>query len=35
MTSGYLPRWLEWIPSHSAEGPVTEEVPEAVPGLST
>jgi uncharacterized membrane protein YdfJ with MMPL/SSD domain len=26
----YLPRWLEWVPSLSAEGP-SEEAPEAPP----
>jgi RND superfamily putative drug exporter len=27
----YLPRWLEWLPSLSAEGPVREQAPEAPP----
>jgi RND superfamily putative drug exporter len=31
----YLPSWLEWLPSLSAEGHAEEEVPEAVPELST
>jgi RND superfamily putative drug exporter len=31
----YLPSWLEWLPSLSAEGRAEEEVPEAVPELST
>jgi RND superfamily putative drug exporter len=25
----YLPRWLEWMPSLSAEGPPAEKAPEA------
>jgi len=27
----YLPRWLEWLPSLSAEGPSGDEAPEAPP----
>jgi RND superfamily putative drug exporter len=27
----YLPRWLEWLPSFSPEGPAHEEAPEAPP----
>jgi uncharacterized membrane protein YdfJ with MMPL/SSD domain len=27
----YLPRWLEWLPSLSAEGAPAEETPEAPP----
>ncbi len=25
----YLPRWLEWMPSLAAEGPLGEEIPDA------
>ena len=31
----YLPRWLEWLPSLSAEGTVGSKVPEAAPALDS